>query len=93
MNEGNTECLYITSIVYGKKLIIEKLSPYSFVLYHTNIKPIESYVVLNQKFNNPMTFVLWHDKLGHPKSSMMRRIIEHSHGHQLKNQNILLPNE
>ena len=24
---------------------------------------------------------------------MMRRIIEHSHGHQLKNQKIILPNE
>ena len=40
MNEGNIECLYITSIVYGKKLIMEKLSPYSYGLYHTNIKPI-----------------------------------------------------
>ena len=26
MNEGNTECLYITSIVYGKKLIMKKLT-------------------------------------------------------------------
>ena len=24
MNEGNTECLYITSIVYDKKLVDEK---------------------------------------------------------------------
>ena len=24
MNEGNTECLYIISIIYGKKLIVEK---------------------------------------------------------------------
>ena len=40
MNEGNIECLYITSIIYGKKLIMEKLSPYSYGLYHTNIKPI-----------------------------------------------------
>ena len=29
MNEGNTECLYITSLVFGKKLIMEKLSAYS----------------------------------------------------------------
>ena len=65
---------------------MEKLSAFSSRLYHTTIKPIESYVVVNQKFND-------HDRLGHPGSSMMRRIIEHSHGHQLKNQNILLPNE
>ena len=36
---------------------------------------------------------LWHDRLGHLKSLMMRRIIEHSHGHPLKNQKILLLNE
>ncbi|RVW93168.1 Retrovirus-related Pol polyprotein from transposon TNT 1-94 [Vitis vinifera] len=45
------------------------------------------------KFNDPKVFVLWHDRLGHPGSSMMRRIIEHSHGHPLKNQKILSPNE
>ena len=72
---------------------MEKLLAFSFGLYHTNIKHIESYVVVNQKFNNPKTFVLWHDRLGHHWSSMIRRIIEHSHGHPLKNQKILLPNE
>ena len=93
MNESKTECLYINSIVYGKKLIMEKLSAFSSRLYHTNIKSIESYVVVNHKFNDPKTFVLWHDRLSHPRPSMMRRIIEHSHGHFVKNQKILLPNE
>ena len=58
MNEGNTKCLYITSIVYEKKVIMEKLLTFSSRLYHTNIKPIESYVVVNQKFNNPKFFIL-----------------------------------
>ena len=89
MNEDNVEYLYITSIISGQKLIMEKLSAFSSRLYHTTIKPIESYVVMNQKFNDPKVFVLWHDKLGHPWSSMMHRIIEHSHGHPLKNQKIL----
>ena len=52
MNEGNAKCLYITSFVYGKKLIMEKLSAFSSRLYHTNIKSIKSYVVVNQKFND-----------------------------------------
>ena len=65
---------------------MEKLSAFFFGLYHTTIKFIESYVVVNQKFNNPKVFVLWHDMLGHPGSSMMRRIIEHSHGHPLTNE-------
>ena len=93
MNEGNTKCLYIICIVSRKKLIMEKLLASSFGLYHTNIKPIESYVVMNQKFNDPKTFSLWHDRLGYPGSSMMRRIIEHSHGHPIKNQKILLPHK
>ena len=73
------------SIGFGKKLIMEKLLALSFRLYHTNIKPIESYVFVNQKFNDLKIFVLWNDKLGHPNSSMMWRIKKHSHGHRLKN--------
>ena len=72
---------------------MEKLLTFSFGLYHTTFKPIESYVVVNQKFNDPKVFVIWHDKLGHLRSSMMHSIIEHSHGHPLRNQKILSPNE
>ena len=50
---------------------MEKFPAFSSRLYHTNIKSIESYVVMNQKFNDPKTFVLWHDMLGRPRSSMM----------------------
>ena len=38
MNLGNIECLYITSIVFGKKLIVEKLLAFSYGLYHMTIK-------------------------------------------------------
>ena len=93
MNEGNKESLYITSIIYGKKIVAEKLPTFSSGLYHTTIKPIESYAVMKQKFNDPKIFTLWHNKLGHPGSSMMQRIIEQSHEHRFKNQKILLPNE
>ena len=93
MNDGNKECLYITSIVSSKKLVVETLLAFSTGLYHTTINPIESYVVVNQKFNDPKTFVLWHDRLGLPRSSMMRRIIENSQGYELKNQKILLSHE
>ena len=72
---------------------MEKLLALSFRLCHTTKKPIESYVVVNQKFNDPKVFVIWQDKLGHPGSSMMRQIIEHSHRHPLNNQEIILPNE
>ena len=86
MNEGNKESLYITSIIYGKNIVEEKLLAFSPRLYHTTIKPIESYDITNQEFNDPKIFTLWHNRLVHLGSSMMRRIIEQSHGHPLKNQ-------
>ena len=72
MNEGNKESLYITSIIYGKKIVAEKLQTFFSGLYHMTIKSIESYVVMNQKFNDPKIFTLLHNKLGQPRSSMMR---------------------
>ena len=83
MNGDNKECLYITSSVFGKKRVVEKISAYSSRLYHTTIKSIESYVIVNQKFNDPKNFIIWHDRLGYLGSSMMRRIIHNSHGHPL----------
>ena len=83
MNEGNKECLYITSIISRKNIVTEKPSAFSSELYHTTIKSIKSNVVVNQKFNDPKIFNLWHDRLGHPGSSMIRQIIEHSNEHPL----------
>ena len=93
MNEVNKEILYITSIIYEKRIVAEKLLIFSSGLYHTTIKSIELYIIMNQKFNDPKIFTLWHNRLGYPGFSMMRQIIEQSYGHPLKNQKILLPNE
>ena len=72
MNEGNKESFYITSIISRKKIVAQKFLAFSSRLYHTTIKPIESYAVMNQKFDDPKIFTLWHNRLGHPGSSMMR---------------------
>ena len=58
MNDCNKGCIYITSIVSSKKLVVETLLAFFTGLYHTTIKPIESYVVVNHKFNYLKTFVL-----------------------------------
>ena len=71
MNVGNKERLYITSIIFVKKIITKKLPTFSSGLYHTTIKSIESYAVMNQMFNDPNIFTLWQNMLGHPRSSMM----------------------
>jgi len=54
------------------------------------MRTIETNVVIHQKCSDPKVFMLWHDRLGYPGSIMMRRIIEKSHEHPLKNQKILL---
>jgi hypothetical protein len=92
-NEGSDEYLYITSIISGQKLILEKLHAFSSGLYYITIRTIESHVVIHQKCSNPKMFMLWHDRLGHPGTIMMCQIIENSHGHPLKNQKILLPSD
>ena len=54
------------------------------------MRTVETNVAIHQKCSNPKVFMLWHDHLGHPRLIMMRWIIENSHRHPLKNQNILL---
>ena len=54
---------------------------------------VKKYDTVNQKFTDKNTFVVWHDRLGHPGSIMMRKIIESSYGHSLKNQKILQSND
>ena len=75
MNHEENEYLLITSIIYGQKCILEQFPALSCGLYQTTIRSIESYAVMNQKFNDSNAFLLWHERLGHPGISMMRRIV------------------
>ena len=50
-------------------------------------------MVVEQKFTNHSNFIIWHDRLGHPGSVMMRKIINSSCGHKLKNEKILQSND
>ena len=47
INHDANEYLLITSIISGKKCILEQLSSLSCGLYQTTIRSIESYVVMN----------------------------------------------
>ena len=87
---NNKEYLCITHIVSSQKLVVEKLSVFSSGLYYTIITTIELNMMMSQKLSHPNIFMLWHDRLGHLGSTMMRQITENSHGHPLKNHKILL---
>jgi hypothetical protein len=46
-NEDSDKYLYITSIILGHELILEKLLAFSSGLYYTTIRTIESHVVMH----------------------------------------------
>ena len=73
--------------------MLEKLPTLSSGLYYAEISTIEAHSIVNQKFTDINIFVLWHDRIGHPGSIMLKRIIKHSKGHPLKNLKILTINE
>ena len=90
MNHDANEYLLITSIISRQKCILEQLRSLSCGFYHTTIRSIESYAIMNQKFNDSNAFLLWHERLGHPGISMMRRIVQNSNGHPLTSKQILV---
>ena len=83
MSDETTEFLLITATHDGKKCILEKLRSLECGLYLTTINIVESYEILNPKFSNSTLIVLWHERLGHPGTSMLRRILHQSNGHSL----------
>ena len=71
ISEGGNEYLCINSFVSGHKRTKEKLLTLPSGMYYTFIKAIETNHVMNPKFNDTKSFILWHDRLGHPGATMM----------------------
>jgi hypothetical protein len=85
--------LYIISCISSQKLVLGKLFAFFSRIYYMIMKSIEINVMIHQKCSDPKIFMLWHDRLRHSGSIMMRWIIKNLHGHPLKNLKILLPSE
>ncbi|KAK6147847.1 hypothetical protein DH2020_018759 [Rehmannia glutinosa] len=90
LNEHNKECLCITSYKMGKRIAHEKFEATTYGLYCVQIKAFESYATMPWKLVNFDIFGLWHDCLGHPGITMMRRIVEHTNVHPLKSTKMLM---
>ncbi|KAM1731967.1 hypothetical protein ACFX11_017779 [Malus domestica] len=48
---------------------------------------------MNQKFIDSKVYMIWHDRLGHPGCTMMRRITTNSNGHPLLSRHIVISND
>ena len=88
----NVESLCITSNDTQKRTL-EKLCGLSSRLYYTYIKTIEARTVMNQKFIDSKIYMIWHDRLGHPRFTMMRKIITNSNRHPLLCKHIAISND
>ena len=70
--EGNKEFLNIFSITQGNRTVLETVPAIATGLYYAKISMIEANACEN--------FTLWHNRLGHPGTSMMRKLIMNSQG-------------
>ena len=57
-------------------------------MYYTFISTIESHSTINSKFMDRDRFVVWHNRLGHTETIMMRKILENSLGNSLMTKRI-----
>ena len=89
-HENGVEFLYITSTQYGQKRILEKLRSLSSGLYVTTIQLIESNLIIRRAPIDESTYMLWHDRLGHPGQNTMIRTMNASHGHPLGGKNFVI---
>lgn len=79
--EGNKESLLITKISHGHKQVLETIPALSTGLYYAKVSMIEANVAIKARFKD---HTIWHDRLGHPGTNMMRKLIQSSKGHTLK---------
>ncbi|GJZ94420.1 ribonuclease H-like domain-containing protein [Tanacetum coccineum] len=56
--------------------VLKKLPMLHSRLHYAHLSEAESHMVIKEKSCDPGIANLWHDQLGHPESTMMKRIIE-----------------
>lgn len=85
--EGGEEFLFMTSSEGNETMVVEKMPGSSDGLYYTKIKPPYEYIAMQTIFKNPKSFRIWHERLGHPGLTMMRKIVTSSLGHSINTKN------
>ena len=88
--KGNKEFLQIIEIAQGHKKFLETIHALSTGLYYAKVSMIEANATINKVATE--NFTLWHDRLGHPGSNMMRKLILNTNGHTLKERRVIPKN-
>jgi hypothetical protein len=88
-NDNKDEYLFITKNDGYAKQLLEKIPSLSTGLYFTYIKHV-AYKIF---FQNLYVFKTWHDRLGHPRIGMMRKIIGNSIGHHINTSKLPKPSD
>jgi hypothetical protein len=84
--ENNEELLHIIKKYRDDHDILEIIPSLPSGLYYTYIKPVP-HVAYKVIFQNVDALTTWHERLGHPRVGMMRKIIGNSSGHNLNSTN------
>ena len=82
-DEGE-ERLIMTKSIGDNKKIVKIFPSMRQALYYTYIKPTKKHVTMQMILRNNESYRIWHDRLGHPGLSMIKRITNNSNGHNLK---------
>ena len=85
--EGNKESLQIIEIVHGNKKVLEFILALSTSFYHAKVSMIEANATFNKEAID--NFTLCHNRVAHPGSTMMRKLILNTNGHTLKEKRII----
>ncbi|GJR90392.1 disease resistance CC-NBS-LRR class family protein [Tanacetum coccineum] len=72
--------------IINENQVFEKLPMLHSGLHYTHINVPQAHMAVKEKYCDPGIFSLWHDRLGHPRSTMMKIIVENTHGRLLKDQ-------
>lgn len=88
VNEGNVEYLYITAMKDEKNSAWKTICTFFWIVSY---KYLYGWIICHskQRFTDSNDFIIWYDRLGHFDFNKMHKIVEKSHRHTLKNQNIL----
>jgi len=91
--DSGTGYLYITESKGDQMRVVEKALGTSYGIYYTQIEPPHEYVAMPTIFKNLESFKIWHERLGHPRLTMMRRIIATCAGHGINTSHFPKPKD